>query len=160
MAELAAGLNLTEACAAAGVSYTTARKWVAAGRRDPTGKYGTFVAAIDGDVPDADGRGRKIGEVEREVEALVAGRVLSGEKALAAAQARTLARTVDELAVTRGGAAAMAVVAASRRLDEVIVTLALPKRDQLTELKERFATERALKKGDGRSGAAQNSGVR
>jgi hypothetical protein len=57
--------------------------------------------------------------VEREVGKLIAGRNLDDHGRIAAAQARSLARQVDNLAASRSGSAALGLAAVSRRLDGV-----------------------------------------
>jgi hypothetical protein len=41
------GLSLVDACERLGIPYGTARKWIAAGHRTPSGKYGDFVARME-----------------------------------------------------------------------------------------------------------------
>jgi hypothetical protein len=140
------GANLRESCQKAAVPYATARTWVSAGRRDPSGKYGAWVRRLDaakaGAAADADaealvGNPSAPGPVESRLQSLVAGRELAGEAALAFAQAKTLAHTIDRLADTPGAAAATALASCSRRLEEVVPALALPRDDALTRLRAR-----------------------
>jgi hypothetical protein len=146
------GANLRQACETAGVNYETAQGWVKRGRRDPDGVYGSFVrrlgaakvggsngASSDGPVPEHS----DLGPVESRVEALLRDRELHGADALAGAQARTLAKAVDELSTSPGGAAKTALVAASRRLEEVVASLALPREDSLERLQRDMREHRA-----------------
>jgi hypothetical protein len=136
------GLSMTEACDRMGLSYGTARKWVDQGRRRPASAHGQFVAALDAARSPATDEGEP-GAVERQVEALLRGRDLTGEAALNAAQARTLARAVDELGRTRGAAAKMALATASRRLGELIPALGVPREDSVDRLRKRRDLRRA-----------------
>jgi len=136
VASVTDGLTLTEACSRAGVAYDTARNWVSAGRREPSGKYGAFAAALDA-ARDSEGQHQEPGPIESEVHALLSDRRLAAEERLAAVQARAFARAMDVLASTRGGSSGMAMVAVSRRLDECIDGLRLQPKDALTEIRER-----------------------
>jgi hypothetical protein len=132
------GLTLTEACKRVGMPYNTVRDWVSAGRRDPQGRYGAFVRALDSGralCARHEGHDREPGPVEREVERLLAGRVIEGEAAVAAAQARVLAAKVDALATAPGGSAGIALASLSRRVAECVAALNLPApTDALDEL--------------------------
>lgn len=145
VAMVSEGLTLTDACSRAGVAYDTARGWVTAGRRDPDGPYGAFVIALDsGRVTTADDdEPPEPGPVEREVQTLIVGRKLEGEVAVAAEQARALARKVDSLTAAPGGSAGMALASVSRRLEECVAFLKLAPKDWLTELQEQYAARRA-----------------
>jgi hypothetical protein len=146
---VAEGLPMTEACRRIGVPYSTARKWVGAGRADPHGDYGAFVQALD-----AARERRRLdreeedelyepGPVEAEVQNLIGGRQLDGQAAIAAVQARALARAVDGLSRQTGGSAGLALASVSRRLDDVVAGLRLQPKNKLTELQERYAARRA-----------------
>ena len=137
------GANLREACEKTGFAYGTVRKWISAGRRDPSTAYGAWVRRLDA----AKAGGAKNsghvsgipndsepGPVESRVDALLHGRDLHGEAALAAAQARTLARAIDELGVTPGGAAKTALASCSRRLEELLPKLQIPREDAVDQL--------------------------
>ncbi len=50
---------------------------------------------------------------------------------------RALARTVDGLTASRGGAAGLALASVSRRLEECVSLLQIQPKDALTELQER-----------------------
>ena len=111
------GLSMAEACKKAEIPYGTAKKWVDAGRKAPDGVYGAWLARLTAAKAgvaaddDADGRDRDSvspGPVELRVEALLQGRELNRQAGLAAAQARTLARKVDQLGETPGAAAGQA----------------------------------------------------
>jgi hypothetical protein len=143
VAMVSEGLPLTEACSRVGVSYNTVRNWVSAGRSNPSGDYGAFVAALD--------RGRMAGienddpgPVEREVQSLLAGRELEGEATVTAAQARALARKVDALAGAPGGSAGLALASVSRRLEDCVAQLRLEKKDFVDELREQVQRRRQL----------------
>jgi hypothetical protein len=139
VAMVSEGLPLTEACKRAGVAYDTARNWVTAGRRDPDGEYGAFVTALDRGRMSAVREDDDLGPVEREVERLIGGRELEGEVAVAAAQARALARKVDALAASPGGSAGLALASVSRRLEDCVALLRLERRDWLTRMQEERA---------------------
>ena len=118
---------------------------MAAGRRDPTSRYGRFVAALDsarttGNNQEGD---FERGPVECEVIHLIAGRDLDGEKRIAAVQACALARAVDTLTSSKGASAGLALASVSRRLEECISTLRIQPKDALTELRERRAARLA-----------------
>jgi hypothetical protein len=80
--------------------------------------------------------GDEAGPVEREVRALIAGRNLDAHGRIAAAQGRALARQIDSLAASRSGSAALGLAAASRRLDDVIVSLQIQPKDVVTKIVE------------------------
>jgi hypothetical protein len=142
VAMVSEGLPLTEACKRAGVAYDTARNWVTAGRRDPDGEYGAFVTALDRGRMSAVREDDDLGPVEREVERLIGGRELEGEVAVAAAQARVLARKVDSLAASPGGSAGLALASVSRRLEDCVAVLRLEPRDFVTRLQEQVVAKR------------------
>jgi hypothetical protein len=147
VAMVSEGLPLTEACSRAGMPYDTARNWVTAGRRDPSGQYGAFVVALDRARMSANQEDDDLGPVEREVERLIRGRELEGEVAIAAAQARALARKVDSLAASPGGSAGLALASVSRRLEDCVAVLRLEPRDFVTRLQEQVAAKRAAARG-------------
>jgi hypothetical protein len=143
------GLPMTEGCRRIGIPYSTARKWVGAGRTDPNGPYGSFVARLDAareqtrlnrEEEDLD---YEPGPVEAEVQNLIGGRQLDGQAAIAAVQARALARAVDALSRQSGGSAGLALASVSKRLDDVVAGLRLQPKNRLTELQERYAARRA-----------------
>jgi hypothetical protein len=143
------GLPLTEACDRVGVNPHTCRKWVSAGNRDPQGKYGPFATALQAareqrrlDREEED-LNYEPGPVEAEVRKLIGGRELDGQAAIAAVQARALARAVDGLSRQTGGSAGMALASVSRRLDDVVAGLRLQPKNKLTALQERYAARRA-----------------
>jgi hypothetical protein len=92
------------------------------------------------------------GSLETEVNKLLASRELPGEMPLIAAEARTLARSGDRLGQTHGGAAAMALATVSRRLEETMARLQVPKEDNIDRLQRAVRERRALAR------AAQNGG--
>jgi hypothetical protein len=135
------GETLIGACETAGVNPHTARNWISEGRRSPQGRYGGWVKALDAarasvrlDREEEDGY--EPGPVEREVRKLIAGRNLDDHGRIAAAQARSLARQVDNLAASRSGSAALGLAAVSRRLDDIIVSLRVQPKDAVTEIVE------------------------
>jgi hypothetical protein len=116
------GLSEHDACEQLGLPYSTARKWVNAGRRDPAGRYGNFVKALNAARASTPGD-EAPGPVAQNLEALIANRELDSEKQLGLAQARALARSIDTLSRSKAGAAALGLVAASKRLEDVVHTL-------------------------------------
>ena len=152
----AKGANLREACEKAGIPYGTARGWIERGRRDPEGPYGAWVRRLDAtkapptDASASDG-GVSLehagdsgpGPVEFQLDALLGGRELTGENALAAEQARVLARKVDQLGETPGAAAGQALAHCSRRLEEIVPALGVPREDSVDRLRKRRALRRA-----------------
>jgi hypothetical protein len=99
---VAAGETLTEACERVEVPYTTVRKWIADGHRNPEGRYGRFTEALDAarasvQLDRQEEGGYDPGPVEREVRKLIAGHNLDDHGRIAAAQARVLARQVGTL---------------------------------------------------------------
>ena len=135
------GLTLTESCERVGASYATCRKWISAGRKVPDGPYGPFVAALDAARSPAADNG--VGPVQRQLEELLRGHDdLTGENALRATLARSLAKAIDELSTTRSGQAKMALVSASRRLEETVASIQLPREDLVDELRRRGSQRR------------------
>jgi hypothetical protein len=148
LAAVGAGATMREACTRLDIPYATARTWVANGRRDPEGPYGAFVRRLDAaKAPPADDPHRdedsSPGAVETRVNALVSGCELNRQVALAAEQAKVLARAIDELGSTPGGAAKTALASCSRRLEELIPLLEAPRED----LVDRLRAERSQRRG-------------
>jgi hypothetical protein len=144
------GVPLVQACVSLGVNDKTAAKWVERGRREPDGRYGPWVRKLDAirsahngnaNRPTATGGDRPAGPVESTLETLLADRErhLGPEQRLSAQEARCLARVVDELSKAKGGAAALGLVSASKRLDELIAALELPKEDAIDRLQAAYA---------------------
>ena len=146
---IAKGASMAEACQRLKIPYGTAKKWVDNGRKAPDGPYGAWLARLTAakTSPPADDDGNREdsspGPVEARVDALVSGCELNREAALAAAQARVLARAIDELSSTPGGAAKQALVSASRRLEELVPLLEAPRED----LVDRLRAQRSQRRG-------------
>ena len=151
LAAIGAGATMREACTRLDIPYATARTWVANGRRDPEGPYGAWVRRLDATkTPPADAGDDGVGlqdsgpgPVESRLDVLLGERVLAGEAALAAAQARVLARKVDQLGETPGAAAGQALAHCSRRLEELVPLLETPREDDLDRLKAKFRARRS-----------------
>jgi hypothetical protein len=138
------GFTLQAACEAAGTPVTTARKWLAAGRAGKA-PYADWLARYEAPrTPVDDDDGRELGRVESTVEMLLADREprLGPEQRLSAQEARCVARAIDELSKTKGGQAALGLVSASRRLDELITDLELPKEDAIDRLQAAYAARK------------------
>jgi hypothetical protein len=145
VAMVSEGLTLTDACKNAGVPFDTARNWITRGRRDPSGEYGAFAVALDrarmAQAPAKDDH-EEPGPVEREVRTLIAGQELKGETAVTAAQALALARKVDSLSAMTGGSAGLALASVSRRLEDCVAQLRLPRHDWVDDLREQVQRRR------------------
>lgn len=131
------GMTLQDACEKAGVPYETARAWITKGRRDPTSRYAAGLRRLES--ARTIEREREAGPVERRLDALLRGRELTGENALAAEQARTLAAKIDQLGATPGAAAGQALAHCSRRLEEIIPGLGVPREDSVDRLRQQRA---------------------
>jgi hypothetical protein len=152
LALVSEGVPLVQACVSLGVNDKTAAKWVERGRREPDGRYGPWVKRLDAirsangnaNLPIDTGGDRPAGPVETTLEALLAEREphLGPEQRLSAQEARCLARVVDELSKAKGGAAALGLVSASKRLDELIAALELPKEDAIDRLQAAYAARK------------------
>jgi hypothetical protein len=148
LAHVGEGETLIDACSRVGVNPHTARNWVTEGHRDPEGRYGEFARGLDAArtrarLASEEDDGYEPGAVEREVIALIIGRKLDAHGRVAAVQARACARQIDVLSAARSGSAALGLVAASRRLDDVIVALQIQPKDALTEIQESYKARRA-----------------
>jgi hypothetical protein len=135
------GETVVGACEQVGVNPHTARNWVSEGRRNPEGRYGGWVKALDAArahtrLDREEENGYEPGPVEVGVRKLIAGRNLDDHGQIAAAQARSLARQVDNLAASRTGSAALGLAAVSRRLDDVIMALRVQPKDAVSEIVE------------------------
>ena len=133
------GLSMAEACQGASIPYGTAKKWVDAGRKAPDGPYGAWLARLTaakaGAPDDDDASPRRAGDpgpgpVELRVDALLRGCEPSQQAALAGAQAKALARRIDQLSTSPGAAAATAMAHCSRRLEELTPQLEAPREER------------------------------